>query len=177
MPYWGSNSSGRQASLPARSSIRVTSPGSQGCANSFSLASAELGEALIIAMTGSMLHSAMARPSKMWPRSRALRNKYTVRRVTTSRRWRINASSISLRFRIFGWPSTRATILIPNTDCMLVCAYKLLSTTSPISPRRSSITTRIPSLSDSSRNSVMPSIFFSFTNSAIRSIRRALFNW
>ena len=39
----------------------------------------------------------------------------------------------------------------------------------------SSITIRIPSLSDSSRRSVIPSIFFNFTSSAIFSIRFALF--
>ncbi|MNT34050.1 hypothetical protein D3C72_1700070 [compost metagenome] len=49
--------------------------------------------------------------------------------------------------------------------------------TSGTSPRRSSMTTRMPSLSDSSRSSVMPSSFFSLTSSAIFSIRRALFSW
>ena len=39
------------------------------------------------------------------------------------------------------------------------------------------MTTRMPSLSDSSRSSEIPSIFFSFTSSAIFSINRALFNW
>ena len=36
---------------------------------------------------------------------------------------------------------------------------------------------RMPSLSDSSRSSAMPSIFFSLTSSAIFSISRALFTW
>src|SRR3546814_16532807 len=36
---------------------------------------------------------------------------------------------------------------------------------------------RMPSLSDSSRSSLMPSSFFSLTRSAIFSISRALFTW
>jgi hypothetical protein len=41
----------------------------------------------------------------------------------------------------------------------------------------SSITTRMPSLSDSSRMSEMPSIFFSPTSSAMRSSRVFLLTW
>ena len=39
------------------------------------------------------------------------------------------------------------------------------------------MTMRMPSLSDSSRSSLMPSSFFSLTSSAIFSISRALFTW
>ena len=46
------------------------------------------GAFLISAITSSTLDSATARPSSTWPRSRALRSSNTVRRVTTSRRWR-----------------------------------------------------------------------------------------
>ena len=45
------------------------------------------------------------------------------------------------------------------------------------SPRFNSITIRMPSRSLSSRISLMPSIFFSFTRKAMFSIRRALFTW
>ena len=45
------------------------------------------------------------------------------------------------------------------------------------SPRFSSITIRMPSRSDSSRRSEMPSIVFSRTRSAIFSIRRFLLTW
>jgi hypothetical protein len=80
-----------------------------------------VGDALISAITSSMFASAMASPSRMWPRSRALRRSNTVRRVTTSRRWRMNASMKSLRLSSFGWPSCRATMLMPNTDSIGVC--------------------------------------------------------
>ncbi len=156
--------------------MAITSPGAQDRAIKPSRASAAVGEALINSMTSSMLASAIARPSSTCPRSRALRKRYIVRRVTISRLWRTNASIICFRLSTLGSPSTRATMLMPTTDCNWVCAYKLFSTTSPTSPRRSSITTRRPSLSDSSRSSVMPSSFFSFTNSAMRSINRDLFS-
>ncbi|CSB63149.1 Uncharacterised protein [Vibrio cholerae] len=51
----------------------------------------------------------------------------------------------------------------------------MFKTTSPTASRLHSITMRIPSLSDSSRSALIPSTFFSFTNSAIFSIKRALF--
>jgi hypothetical protein len=129
------------------------------------------------AMTSSMLASATARPSRIWARSRARRSSKMVRRVTTSRRWRRNASSISRSDISFGWPSSSATMLMPNTVSIGVCAYRLLSTISATSPRLSSITTRMPSLSDSSRSSEMPSICLLRTSSAMRSSRRALLTW
>ena len=49
--------------------------------------------------------------------------------------------------------------------------------TGDIVPFRSSKTTRMPSLSDSSRMSEIPSIRFSFTISAIPVIHWALFTW
>src|SRR4030067_575217 len=49
--------------------------------------------------------------------------------------------------------------------------------TSATSPRFSSMTMRMPDLSDSSRSSLMPSILPSRTSSAIFSSRRALFTW
>ena len=48
---------------------------------------------------------------------------------------------------------------------------------SATSPRFSSMTTRMPSLSDSSRSSEMPSISLPRTRSAMRSSSRALFTW
>ncbi len=166
--------SGLQASGPARSSIATTRPAGQRCATNFSRASAAFAEVLISSITGSMLAKATINPSSTCPRSRAFRNSNKVRRVTTSRRWRTKASSICLRFKVRGWPSTKATTLMPNTFSICVCVYRLLIRTSGTSPRRSSITIRIPSLSDSSRSSVMPSIFLSLTSSAIFSIKRAL---
>ena len=51
---------------------------------------------------------------------------------------------------------------------------RLFTITSAFSPRFKSIAIRIPSLSDSSRSSEIPSSFFSLTNSAIRSMVFAL---
>ena len=91
-------------------------------ASSAAFASAGDAEALIVAMTSSMFASAIANPSSTWPRSRALRSSYTVRRVTTSRRCRRNASSISFKLSSRGCPSTNATMLMPNTVSIGVCA-------------------------------------------------------
>ncbi len=68
-------------------------------------------------------------------------------------------------------------MLMPKTDCNWLCWNRLFSTTSECSPRLRSKTTRMPSLSDSSRISAMPSIFFSFTSSAMRWSMRALLTW
>ncbi len=79
----------------------------------------------------------------------------------------------------FGWPSMSETMLMPNTVSSGVCANRLFSSTSATSPRFSSMTMRMPSLSDSSRKPslAMPSISFSRTRSAMRSMSRALFTW
>ncbi len=53
----------------------------------------------------------------MWPRSRAFFSSYTVRRVTTSRRCEMNASSIDFRSSRRGWLSTSATMLMPKVSC------------------------------------------------------------
>ena len=47
----------------------------------------------------------------------------------------MKASSISFSDISFGWPSCSATMLMPNTVSIGVCAYRLLSTISVISPR------------------------------------------
>ncbi|MNF69946.1 hypothetical protein D3C84_518430 [compost metagenome] len=73
-PYCGSRSSGRQASAPARSTMASTALDSQGVAIRRSLASAGVGEFLISSITGSMFDRATAWPSRIWPRSRALRS-------------------------------------------------------------------------------------------------------
>ena len=90
-----------------------------------------------------------------------------MRRVTISRRCRMKASSISLSDISFGCPSCSATMLMPNTVSIGVCAYRLLRTISVTSPRLSSMTMRMPSLSDSSRRPslAMPSSSFSRTSS------------
>ena len=141
------------------------------------LATGGVGAALISAMNSSMLASATARPSSTWPRLRASRRSNTVRRVTTSRRCARKASMICLRLSSRGWPSTSATRFMPKVSCSCVSLYRLLSTTSGSSPRLSSNTARMPDLSDSSRISEMPSIFFSLTISAMRSSSARLLTW
>ena len=64
-----------------------------------------------------------------------------------------------------------------NAFCIDVCWYRLLSTTPAAAFRCNSTTMRIPSRSDSSRTSEMPSIFFSLASMAIFSTSAALFTW
>ena len=104
----------------------------------------------------------------MWPRSRALRSSKRVRRTTTSRRCCRKYSRNCLRLSRRGWPSTSATMFMPKLSCSCVSLYRLLRTISATSPRFSSMTTRMPDLSDSSRRSEMPSSFFSRTSSPMR---------
>jgi len=75
----------------------------------------------------------------------------------------------------FGRPPTIASMITPKLVCSCVCLYRLLRMTSPTSPRFRSMAMRIPSRSDSSRMSEMPSMVFSRTSSAMRSISFALF--
>ena len=81
----GTKASSRRPAAGA-SSISTHQGESHARAISSAFASGGVGEALMSAMISSMLASATARPSRMWPRSRALRSSNTVRRVTTSRR-------------------------------------------------------------------------------------------
>jgi DNA helicase HerA-like ATPase len=76
-----------------------------------------VGEALISSIISSTLANATASPSSKWPRSRALRSSKTVRRVTTSRRCDKKHSSIWRKFSRRGWPSTNATMFMPNVSC------------------------------------------------------------
>ena len=66
---------------------------------SAAFASAGVARALISAMISSTFDSATARPSRMWPRSRALRSSKRVRRTTTSRRCCRKNSRNCLRLR------------------------------------------------------------------------------
>ena len=107
-------------------------------------ASGGVAAALISAMISSTLDSATARPSRMCPRSRALRSSNTVRRVTTSRRCSRKNSSNCLRLSRRGWPSTSATMFMPKLSCSCVSLNRLFRTMSGTSPRFSSMTTRMP---------------------------------
>ena len=79
--------------------------------------------------------------------------------------------------RVCGTPSTRASMMTPKVVCMAVCLKSLLSTTLGMASRFSSMTTRMPERSDSSRRSEISEIFFSRTSSAIFSMSWALFTW
>jgi len=66
--------------------MALTLPNSHGRAVNATFASAGVGDLRISSIIGSMLASAIAKPSSVCARSRALRKSNTVRRVTTSRR-------------------------------------------------------------------------------------------
>ena len=68
-------------------------------------------------------------------------------------------------------------MMAPKVVCIAVCLYSWFNTTPGMASRFSSITTRIPSRSDSSRMSEMPSSFLSLTNPAMLAIRFALLTW
>ena len=73
-----------------------------------------------------------------------------------------------------GRPPRSATRLTPKLICSGVCRKSWFRTMSLSVSRLSSITTRVPSRSDSSRISAIPSTRFSRTRSPIRSCMRAL---
>ena len=119
----------------------------------------------------------------MCSRSFALPRSNSVRRTITSWRCAMKCSSTSRIGMTFGTSrleigsGTSASMITPNVLCIVVCLYSWFSTTRGMASRLSSITTRMPSRSDSSRRSLMPSSFLSRTSSAICSTSRALFTW
>ena len=162
----------------AISSIRaIMSPTGQALACSRSRASAGSAELRMMWMTSSILATATARPTSTWPRSRALASSNLMRRTTTSSRNSRKASSSWRRPIWIGRPWFRASMLTPNELCIAVKRHSWFRTTSPEASRFSSMTIRMPSRSDSSRTSEMPSIRFSRTISTIRSIRVCLLTW
>jgi hypothetical protein len=74
-------------------------------------------EARISLITSSILATAMASPTRMWARSRALPSRYFVRRETTSSRKARKDCSRSFRFITSGRPPSSATMLAPKVDC------------------------------------------------------------
>ena len=64
-----------------------------------------------------------------------------------------------------------------NASCIGVCLNRLFSTLCGFASRLISMKMRMPSRSDSSRRSAMPSIRLSLTSSAIFSSSEALFTW
>ena len=82
--------------------MSATLPKSQPRETISTFASLGEEEVLIKAIIGSMLANAIDKPSSVCALSRALRNSKIVRRVTTSRRCKTKASSISLILNNFG---------------------------------------------------------------------------
>ena len=68
-------------------------------------------------------------------------------------------------------------MITPNVSCIFVCLNNKFNTTLGFASFFSSITILIPSLSDSSLKSDIPTIFLSLTKSAIFSISLALLTW
>ena len=106
-----------------------------------------------------------------------MRKSCWVLRVTIVTRCLRKTCSISISEKTRGLPSTIANIIIPKLSCNCVCLYRLFKTISACSPLFNSMTIRIPSRSDSSRMSEIPSTFFSCTNRAVRSITLDLLTW
>ena len=158
---------GLHASLPTFLRIASTGPDFQVFLHKAAAAIFGSFDFLIIFIISSIFAIATIRPSTTWPLSFAFLKSYFVLLIMMSFLCLTKACSISLRFTSFGWPSDKTVKLIPNDCSNCVCANKLFSNTSTESPFLTSITTRNPSLSDSSLISVMPSIFFSLTSSAI----------
>ncbi|OSX72973.1 hypothetical protein BU14_0390s0010 [Porphyra umbilicalis] len=116
------------------------------------------------ATTLSMRATAAKKPSTTCARSVARAKSCRARARTVSTRKSINASMQARRERRAGArPATSATTLAEKDDCSGVLARRLASTTAGTASRLSSTTTRMPSRSDSSRKSAMPSTLRSLT--------------
>ena len=141
------------------------------------LASSGLFDALIKAITSSILSEAIINPSKICALSSAFRNSnfvlLTITSCLNSMKWRI----ISRKLTMTGLPLTKQMLLTENELCRAVYLYNLFKTTFGIESRFNSYTILIPLLSDSSRISEIPSIFLSLTKSAVFLIISDLFTW
>ena len=132
---------------------------------------------LIVSTILSIFFRAILRPSKICALASAFFRSNSVLFTTTSNLKDMNTSKSSFKDITFGVPSTRASKIIPKVSWSWVCLYSWFNTTSGTASLLVSITTLIPSLSDSSLSSAIPSIFLSLASSAIFSIRFALLTW
>ena len=113
------------------------------------------------AMTSSMLATATTRPTTMCARSRALARSNAVRRrITSSRKVEERLEHVP-RPSCSGRPPRSETMLMPKLVCSEVNLNSWLRTMSGSASRLTSITTRTPCRSLSSRRSAIPSTFFS----------------
>ena len=126
-------------------------------------------------MISSILATAVARPTRICARSLALLKSNLERLAITSSRNPKKASSIVRTFICSGLPPFNASMLELKFCCIAEYLNNWFRTTSATASRLSSITTRIPTLSDSSRTAEIPSILFSLTRVAIFLIIFALF--
>ncbi len=140
----------------------------------FSLASSWVLEALIVLMTASRLSRAIFKPSKMWALFLASVSSKMVLLTITFWRCLMYSDKICFKVMVWGVPSTKATKLAGKVVCSLVCLKRLFKTDFGLASLLSSTTTLIPSLSDSSRRSAIPTSFFSCTSSAILATISAL---
>ena len=111
-----------------------------------------------------MFSTAVANPIRICALSSAFfRSNLTLLITVSSLNFR-NSEINSFRFKILGLLFTIASVLNPNELSMFVNLNNCLLIVSGSVPLRNSITTRIPSLFDSSLISLIPSIFLSLTN-------------
>ena len=109
-------------------------------------------------ISSSSTSSAWTRPSRTCARSSALRRSKRVRRTTISLRCSMKCRRIVGSGMTSGLLLTMARKMMPNVVCICVLRYRWLSTISAMASRLSSMTMRMPSRSDSSRRSEMPSM-------------------
>ena len=126
---------------------------------------------LIILITLSIFSTLTDKPINIWALSSAFFKSYLVFLTTTSSLNFKKFSKKSLRLQVFGLLSTIARLLNPNELSIEVNLYNCRLTVSGSTFLLRSIATLNPSLLDSSLISLIPSIFFSLTNSAIFSFR------
>ena len=141
------------------------------------LASSVVFDFLISSITSSIEPKAIIKPAKICALIFAFLRKKIVRLVTISTLCSTNSERTSNKFINLGCLPQRASIFTPKVVANWVNLNKLFLTTSGFASRLSSITIRIPSLSDSSRMSEIPVTLWSLTSSAIFSIKAALLTW
>ena len=134
-------------------------------------------QARMVAMISSTMSMAFFKPSKMWARSWAFFRSNWVRRVMTSIWNWMYSSRICRRFNSLGSPFTMASIITPKVVCIWVKLNRWFKTIWGEASRFTSMTMCMPLRSEWSSMLEMPSMRFSFTRSAMLSIRRALFTW
>ena len=139
------------------------------------LASSVVLDFLISSITSSRLPNAIIKPAKIWALIFAFFKKKIVLLVTTSTLCSTNSFKTSYRLSSLGCLPT--SMFTPKVVASWVYLNRLFLTTSGFASRFNSITILIPSRSDSSRRSEIPSIFLSRTSSAIFSISIALLTW